>query len=892
MSRVYELKCNGMVNPMGLDGAPVFSWRLDTAQEPVAWQLVVSCLNQDVVWDSGKQAGSQTRRVAYGGEPLQAHGAYLWQVHVWLEDGELLSDSARFSMGMLDGAWKAKWIEASQERKPLTDCTEMWKMFAGLVTSMAHPEEVLNPAVCFRREIRVEKAVNRALLYATARGIYQVKMDGRLVSELLAPGYTVYSKYLEVQQYDVTEQLTQGSHALTATLADGWFTGKVGLPGVGNQYGETNALYLQMEIFYADGSRETIGTDEQFCWTAAPQEYADLIVGERYRQDYLPEGWEQPGFPAEDWQPVLVKDYSTGTFRGRRAEPVRVIRRQKPRAILTTPKGELVLDAGENIAGILKIRFLGKADTVLKLTHSEVLDKDGNFQMNILGQHKNQMDVFVCAREGEVCWQPEFTFHGFRYVKVEGIEKEQLLETEILVLSTDLEQTGTFACSDPRLNQLQSNIFRSQQGNMISIPTDCPQRERAGWTGDMQVYAPTACYNMDVYAFLDKWLENMRLEQLPDGQIPNIIPTMPSDALVGNSTSEHICSAAWGDACIIIPYVLYRKYGNREILADNFAMIQGWMDYVERQAATSFLKPVEEYTPEELERQKYLWNTEFHFGEWLYPSASAEGGMGDPMLTALNTKEYVAPAMFAYTSDLMSRICGILGKEDQRDYYAALNAKIRWAYAEEYVDEEGRLPIQLQGVYVLALAMGLYPEDKRQQGIDQLVSLIHANGDHLDTGFSSVGFLLDTLWESGEKELAYTLLFQDTCPSWLYEVKQGATTIWESWNAILPDGTTTNSSYNHFAYGCVGDFLYRRILGLQEVDAGYETVRITPGFDSGLEWAEGSYECPYGQIRIRWEKKGGEKSARIILPPGVSGILDLGDRQYPLAGGEVTITGR
>ncbi|MCD8151427.1 MAG: glycoside hydrolase family 78 protein [Clostridiales bacterium] len=889
MDRIYDLKCNAMTNPAGLDQYPVFSWKLESdtpGDEQAAWQITVRAQDGSCVWDSGRQMGSATSGILYAGEELLSHAGYNWQVCVELKEQTLTSETATFSMGMLNGKWTAKWIEAGQVRKPLDDCTEMWKMFAGIVTSKPNPEESLNPAVCMRREVNIQKEVSRALIYATARGIYQLKLDGQTISELLAPGYTVYSKYLEMQQYDVTARMTEGNHAIAVTLADGWFTGKVGLPGVGNQYGETNAFYMQMEIFYADGSRQTIESDETFRWTESPLEYADLIVGERYRQGFLDSAWEQAGYDDSFWRPVLVKDYGTSGFRGRRAEPVRVIRCFQPEKILRTPKGELVIDAGENIAGVLNIRFLGEADTLLRMTHSEVLDKDGNFQMNIMGQNKNQMDVYVCAKAGEVQWQLEFTMHGFRYVKLEGIGEDQLLDVQVLVLSTDMERTGAFRCSDERLNQLQENIFRSQQGNMISIPTDCPQRERAGWTGDMQVYAPTACYNMDVYAFLDKWLENMRLEQLPDGQIPNIIPTMPSDALVGNSTSKHICSAAWGDACIIIPYILYRKYGNKKILTDNLSMIRGWMQYVERQASTSFLKPAEEYTAEELERQKYLWNTEFHFGEWLYPSASAEGGMGDPIQTALQTKEYVAPTMFAYTSDLMSRICGALEMKDEEQHYRELNQNIRKAYAEEYIDDEGRLPVQLQGVYVLALAMNLYPEETRQKGIDILISLIHANGDHLDTGFSSVGFLLDTLWENGEQELAYKLLFADTCPSWLYEVKMGATTIWESWNAILPDGTTTNSSYNHFAYGCVGDFIYRRILGLHETEPGYRNVQVAPAFDCGLLWAEGSYECPYGKIRVYWEKSKDGCEVQVTLPPGVTGVLEIGSQQQTLSSGE------
>lgn len=889
MYKIYALKCNGAKNPRGISPDYIeFSWKLksDTeGEEQKQYNIRVWDEEEKLVWESFAADSKETFGIPYKGETLQPHTNYSWQVQSFSRTGaHAVSEKAEFTIGMSANTWNAKWIEAGQERKPLDDCMEMWKMFAGIVTSREHPEEFLNPAVCMRREFAIRKNVKKAYFYASARGIYRLNVDGYTISELFAPGYTTYKKFIEVQQYDVTAYLTKGEHAVGVTLADGWFTGKIGLPGVGNQYGETNAFIMQAEIFYEDGTRESWGTDHSFRWHESELEYADLIVGERYRQDYLDSAWEYAGYEDGQWEPAEEKEYPTEVLKPSMAEPVRIVRSRAPERIFITPAGELVVDVGENIAGVLKVRFMGKEDTVLKMVHSEELDKEGNFLMNIMGQNKNQTDVYVCAHAGEVEWQPYFTFHGFRYVKVEGICKDQLLDVTVQVIATDLDRAGRFACSDARLNRLQENIYRSQEGNMLSIPTDCPQRERAGWTGDMQIYTPTACFNMDMYSFLEKWLYNMRLEQLEDGQIPNLIPSADSDRIVRNSESGHVCSAAWGDACIIIPYVLYWKYGNKKILRDNFDMILKWMQYVEHQAATSFIKPEEEYTAEELERQKYLWNTEFHFGDWLYPS-SAESGNGDPIEGALKTKEYVAPAMFAYTSRLMSEICEILGEKDKAKYYVELNKKIRSAYAGEYIDAQGRLPLELQGLYVLALKMELFPQEKQKAGMEHLKELIQKNGNCLDTGFSSISFLLDTLWENGEKELAWKILFQKKCPSWLYEVKMGATTIWESWKAIMPDGTRTNVSYNHFAYGCVGDFMYRKILGLQAKKPGYEEVEICPDFTCGLEWAKGNYASPYGEISVAWENKGEKIAVEVTLPPGVSGILKVPGKEEALPSG-------
>ena len=874
MYYIYSLKCNGMRNPKGIaDGRPLFSWKLSAgegSENQKAYRIVVVDENGNEAWDSEITESQEVADIVYEGRSLSSHTLYRWSVTSYSSKGDASkSEDAFFSMGMLEDEWKAKWIEGTASRKSGEECTEMSRIFSGEVTSSAHPEAFLNPPLYFRREFFVRNHVKKAIVYATARGIYQLRMNGTIVSDLLAPEYTSYPNYLEVQQYDITEHLQEGSQTIGVILADGWFTGKIGLVGIGNQYGDNNAFYMQLMLFYEDGRQETVISDENFKWNTGNYEYADLFIGECFHQNKLPEEWQLCGYDDSNWKFAVERAYGTGCFKGRKAEPVRVLRRYGAKDIFYTAAQELIIDAGENIVGYLWLKMKGRKGQKVRFTHSEVLDKNGNFLMNIIGQNKNQTDVYLFAEDGVAEYEPCFTFHGFQYVKVEGLGKENLLDVNVCVLGSDLERTGSFTCSDARINRLQENIFRSQQGNMLSIPTDCPQRERAGWTGDMQIYAPTACFHMDMMSFLGKWLENMRYEQLPDGQICNIVPMMDSDKYVTNSRTKHICSAAWGDACVIIPYVLYWKYGNRKILEENFTMMEKWLQYVEGQAATSFLKPVLEYRMEELLCQKYLWNTEFHFGDWLFPSGGA------PFDTANATKEYVAPAFFAYTSGLMAEICEVLGKKEKSLHYKSLQQKIRNAYARTYIDEEGRLPVPCQGIYVLALQMQLYPEEKKAMGIKELIKLIEDNDFCLDTGFASVGFLLDTLYENGEREAAYRLLFQTKCPSWLYEVEMGANTIWERWNAVLPDGTRTNASYNHFAFGCVGDFIYRRIGGLYAAEPGYKKVRIEPDVECGLEWAKTSYDSVYGRIEIEWERKGKQIFLQAELPPNVKGTVKV-----------------
>jgi alpha-L-rhamnosidase len=637
---------------------------------------------------------------------------------------------------------------------------------------------------------------------------------------------------------------------------------------------------------YEDGRTFVTGTDEGFVAGPGAYLYADLYVGEGYDAAKEPVGWMEPVYRNPQWKPVLVKDYGYEQLQGTSDEPAACLRLQTPVQILHSPKGEMILDVGENISGYVSVTGTLRKGDRITLEYCEVLDKEGNFLRNIMGQNKNQTDVYIAGKDGEFSYCPKFTFHGFQYVKVTGLEQASVENFQVHVLGSNLERTGTFSCSDPRLNQLQKNIFRSQQGNMLYVPTDCPQREKAGWTGDMQAYAPTACYLMDVEAFLQKWLVNMQLEQTKDGRIPDVIPDIPSNQLISFGTEQ--CSSGWGDACVIVPYRLYQAYGTRQILQDNYSMMLQWMRYVERKAATEVPDGYDTSNIEGMEHQKYLWNTGFHYGDWLQPSL-LKGGK-EPTYGAEITKELVAPAMFAYTTRLMIEISSVLGYQEQEAHFRFLNQKIKEAFTHEYLLENGRLKLDYQGIYVLALQMELVPVESREGLVNRLVELIHENNGCLDTGFLSMPFLLDVLYDNGKQDEAYKLLYQEKCPSWLYEIKQGANTIWESWNNILEDGTRTNSSYNHFAFGCVGDFMYRRILGLQIVTPGYQKIRICPDLTCGLTWAKGNFESIYGLISIYWEQQDDKAVLKVQIPPGVSAEVIFGGQTRQVSSGKYEFT--
>lgn len=879
--QIYSLRCANRKSPEGLDIRPWFSWKLRSVEQntfQTAYQIRVTD-GTELFWDSGKIESEELKEIVYEGKPFKRGNWYQWSVISWDNHGNVAESGTEYFMtGMLkQDEWKAGWVEADVEKKPLQDAADFGMIISGNLSADEQPEKKLDAPVYFRKEFSTKKNVKRAVAYVTAHGLYEMQIDGVRVSNMLVPEYTAYHQHLEYQTYDVThilqeeEKTAEKSHAVGCILADGWYSGKIGLMGIGHQYGRQNAILFQIEIEYEDGVIEWICSDKDLKWNFGAYQYADLFVGEYIDMSKEPKEFSKPGFDDSHWKSVVVKEYGYENLRGQSVDPVCVIKTIQP-TLIRTPKGELVLDAGENICGYTSFSMQTTPGTEIGLEHSEVLDKDGNFLQNILGQNKNQKDRILIS-DTWTKYEPRFTFHGFRYVKVTGTDNVNPEAFVINVIGSRLDKSGSFKCSDERLNKLQENIFRSQQGNMVCIPTDCPQRERAGWTGDMQVYASTAVFNMDMRAFLNRWLYDLRMAQKEDGQIPNVVPEIDSNKYVnGDPNAEHISSAGWADACVLIPYVMYRAYGDEKILRENYSTMKRWLHYVEMQAGKNLKQ----------------WGKLFHFGDWLIPSIMAAAD--DPILSAIQTKEEVAMAYWAYTVGIMSEIAVILNKKEDADYYMKLNQKIASVFSKEYVDENGKMRQDLQGLYVIALAAKVLDRKQEAGAVLKLKELIHESGDCLDTGFLSVPFLLDILFEYGESDLAYTVLFQEKAPSWLYALKHGATTIWERWAAILPDGTRTNSSYNHFAFGCVGDFIYRRIGGIQIEEVGYRKVRIAPDFNCGLDWAETLYDSVYGKISVRWEKKE-EKEIEldIILPPNVSGVIMQNGKNLEVGNGRFQI---
>lgn len=883
MLRLEELKCEHQTNPFGIANRnPVFSWILVSNQKNVrqtAYQAEVYEGGR-VLWNSGKQMTDCSIACTYAGPDLKPLTTYRWKVDVWDNQGEAASAESEFTTARFGQQWRASWVEP--EQKPAYGGKGNFndiEATMGVRTQIRGLDEYegFQPVQYMRIPFIIKKEVKRAIFCATAHGVYGLSVNGKAPDDrLLSPEISSYQKILQYQMYDATDFLRYGNNVISVMLGDGWWCGRVGIIGNACQYGDTTAFLMEGQIEYEDGTLDYVLSDAAVSSTG-PLLAADLFVGEKYDARREIDGWDKPEYDDTDWKPVKKRDYPMDNLTAQYGEPVRIIKSFTPEAIFADSNGDTVIDLGQNIAGFMSFTVEAPEGVIIRMEHAEMLDKQGCFYKNIMGVNKDQMDVYI-TKEGKQTYRPAFTYHGFRYVRLSGwpgIPSPKDFTAH--VVSTDVENIGFFETSDTKLNRLQENIWWSQVANTVAIPTDCPQREKAGWTGDVTVYAPTMCFLRNEENFLQKWLRNCRAEQQEGGEIPTVVPFLESyremNKYYGTDTS-----CGWGDVIVSVPWSVYMAYGNKGVLEENYHAMKKWMQYVQHCAESEMLEGYEEFEEERKERQKYLWNTGFHYGDWLVPGMVMNTTDDMAMInTAYATKEVVAPAYYAYSTKLMSQIAEVLGHKDDAVYYKELNKKICRAFMEEYIDENGYIKTDMQGVYVLALKNNLVSGNLGQKVAARLQEKIAENGGCLDTGFLSVPFLMDVLMENGYKETAYELLYQEKCPSWLYEVAKGATTIWESWGAISENGDIGKYSFNHYAYGCIGDWMYRELAGLKAEEAGYHKIRIAPSYDCGLNYVKGSLKTPYGTIKSFWEKKEDGISVEVTIPVNTSAVVTLPD---------------
>ncbi|MBR5572836.1 MAG: family 78 glycoside hydrolase catalytic domain [Oscillospiraceae bacterium] len=763
---------------------------------------------------------------------------------------------AMLCTGFMGQPWQAQWIEPQQESAVHERDILFFEQFVPMPDHFGGHER-LRPVQELRRVFTLEQLPRAATLYASAHGVYALWLNGKRVDERrLAPETTPYESLLYYQIYDLTPFLQKGENTLRVLLADGWWIGRIGLTGHSCQYGDRLGFLGRMEFDY-DGETDCIVTDDEFESRPSHICYADLFMGEK---------WDMttPDLP---WTPCIETGEADATLAVQPIAPIGAWETINPVSLATTPNGELVADFGQCLAGVAEIRLDCPVGTVVTLDHSETLDTEGNFFRNILGRNKDQQDKVVCGA-GETVFCPEFTYHGFRYVRIQGAAREQVLSIRAKLIGTPLDRLGDFSCSDELLTKLQSNICRSTRSNMVSVPTDCPQREKMGWTGDIQVFAPTGSFNYDLSGFLGAWLGQMRLSQTEDGGIPIIIPTYPAQTAMQLSTNGGNTSSAWSDACVLVPLDLYRMYGDEQVLRDNLPMMARWMAYI---ASAS---------------RDYLWQEGYHFGDWLIPSYQDDIEGGTKV-----TAPVIAACQYAITTAAFIEVLEALDSPAEKiESYRTLLDNIRNAIRCAFVREGGTVEGDLQGLYVMVLHCGAVSGALAEKVAARLAEKIEANGGALDTGFVSTPHLLNVLMQYGYKDLAWRLLLRTESPGWLYQVVCGATTIWENWNAIRPDGTITTSSYNHYALGSVGSWIYRHIGGLHPLSAGWRSIEFAPDIHCGLTWAQCSHLTPYGLAACRWTRTESGTEIKVQVPCGVTAHLRLGEEVYPLSAGQHTIT--
>jgi alpha-L-rhamnosidase len=824
-TKVQALLCENSVNPLSVDTPhPGLSWQLSSGQRNVmqtAYEIQVS-EGKTTVWNSGKVNSDSSIHVFYKGTPLRSGQQYSWQVRVWDNSGKRSEWSAPafWQMGLLNQTdWKAQWI------------------------TPAFADDSLRASPMFRKTFAAAKKIRSATAYITAHGLYEALINGHRVGDAyLTPGWTSYNKRLQYQAYNVTGLLNTGNNAIGVTLGNGWYRGYLAWSGAHDSYGKDIALLMQINITYTDGSTAIIATDNTWKASTGPIRYSEIYHGETYDARLAKAGWALPGYNDIDWSAVSVQPFPISNLIATVNEPIRKHETFKPIRIFKTPKGEQVIDFGQNIVGWVQVKLNGNAGDRITLSHAEILDKPGNFYTDNLRGAKER-DTYILNGKGPEIFEPHFTWQGFRFVKVEGLKTELKPEDfTAIALYSDMKPTGTFSTSNAMLNQLQHNIQWGQKGNFLDVPTDCPQRdERLGWTGDAQVFSRTAAYNMNVNNFFVKWMKDVAADQGDDGSMPFVIPSLK---VVGGSGS-----AGWADVTTVIPWNMYLAYGDKRMLADQYPSMKKWVAYMQSKSRND------------------LWNTGPHFGDWLFFSKNDDNDGS----SAITSKYLIAQCFWAHSTQLVINAAQVLGKTDDVVYYTNMLKRVKTAFLNEYVTPNGSLLSDTQTAYVLALEFDMLPENLRAHATERLVQNIALYRNHLTTGFLGTPYLCHVLSRFGRTDIAYKLLLQDTYPSWLYPIKMGATTIWERWNGLHPDGTPetpTMNSYNHYAYGAIGDWMYRVAAGLDtyEDGTGFKHIRIMPHIGGGLTSVTADLQTYYGKASSSWSIAGGKLTFKVSIP--------------------------
>lgn len=846
MLKIVKLHIDFMNCPMGIAAYPQIGWTLDSDKTNVcqqAYRLQISNDSsfEELLYDSDWVETDQSayhRPTAY---PLKSANFYFVRVCVKDNYGEasVWSDKASFLTGLVEEAWSSPFITAESEE-----------------------DAALSKGTYVRYDFTVEKNVVSAVFFSTALGLYHSYVNGKKIgSDEMAPGWTTYKKRLLYQTNDITTEIKRGKNTLGAHLGAGWYKGLIGLSKKRNLYGDRTAFSAQLLITFDDGTQETIRTNEQWEGSDSPVLFSEIYDGEIYDGRLEQPGWNTPDFPDDrlnGWKKVTTVKYPSHQVFAQPGSHVKVIDTIPVKELITTPEGDKVLDFGQNMAGRIEFKVTGRPGDRVQLHCFEVLDAHGNVYIENLRDAK-QTITFYCGKEQET-YHPNFTYQGFRYAKICAYPGEILEENFVAQsMHSEMEPTGHFECSNEDLNQLQHNIVWGLKSNFLDVPTDCPQRdERLGWTGDAQIFCRTATYNMNTHQFFSKWLKDLVADQTPEGGVTHVVP----DIITGISDDNWLLkqgthsAAAWADAAVINPWTLYLTFGDLGIVREQYASMKAWIDFMTLHSTNN------------------IWNYQLQFGDWVALDAQEGSYFG------ATPNDLTCTAYYAYSTLLFAKMAKALGNHEDHAQYTTLYERIVATFIATFFDQEGNLTAQTQTAHVIALYFKLTPKKWIEKTADRLVKLIDRENGHLVTGFVGTPYICHALSQNGKIKEAYELLLKDDLPSWLYQVKMGATTIWEHWDGMKPDGTMWSAgmnSFNHYAYGAIGEWLYRVVAGIEidEETPGYKHCLIKPLVGGNLNRVKGAYNSVYGTVSSEWTYNGTEYELTVEIPVNTTGTIYL-----------------
>lgn len=847
---IGNVRCDYLTNPLGIDDTrPCLSWELISrkkGERQIAYQIIVSSdmlkLKNNVgnIWSTGKVISSETNQIRYNGRQLLSGRVYYWKSRVWDGHNHVSnwSNVQHWSMGLLNkNDWKAKWIGLS----PIDSITVQDKY-------------IIPTSPLLRKEFTIKKRIIRATLYASALGAYLIYLNGKRVgNQILAPEWTDYSKRVQYQAYNITSMLNSGQNVIGAVLADGWYAGALWSHFYRGRYGFNRRLLAQLQIEYSDGSSDTIVSDKSWkILKDGPVQAASIFDGEIYDERANPRGWKIPRFEDNGWGGVSVDTTIHVSLHAQMDPPIKVVKEVKPIAIFKLKEGQhqksaYIVDLGQNIAGWVKLTLPYNPGRKLLFQYAEMLNADSTLYTANLRNAK-PVDVFIPGKESQINYEPEFTYHGFRYVEILGLpEPPKLDQVTGEVMASSLPVVSSLETSSKDLNKLWKNILWTQQDNMPGIPTDCPQRdERLGWMGDAQIFSQTAIYNMDMESFYKKWLRDIRDEQTEDGRFPNYAPYVTQGF-------RYYDAPGWADAGVILPWRVYLNYGDTQILKDNF------------ESMCKFIDNILKNNPDLIRTNEVGQD----YGDWLNGNTIKEQGY--PTTGGSVPKDLFNTAYFAYSTMLLAKDCKILGKKNLFKRYDSLSLAIRVAFDKHFVNSNGIITGNTQAGYALALEFNLVPQKLKHKVVGNMVNAVKAYDYRISTGIHTTEMLMNQLSMNGYSDIAYKLLQSHRFPSRLYSIDQGATTIWERWDGYVKGRGFQDSNMNSFnqpVFGAVGEWMFENILGIRpdEKHPGYHHFFIKPAIGGKLKWAKGSYHSIVGKIGVSWKRSNDGFTYEIDIP--------------------------